>query len=217
MCPVQGPWQPFRPGRDGNQGPCARHPRRQSHESRRKRGACEGGCGGPRNAGRGPGASRLRPGGRRSFRRGHASSSPVPRPLPLRRPLTGCHRGRAPLSGAPGAGGSQRVGGRAPGGQSGASGFTPLRRQKQTRSPRGPRGGSAVQKPLPPRPQRARERPAVSRALGRTRGVPVPRVRALRPAPAPCPQHGVLLTTSYQGRVRCSACKAYFSGPPKLR
>lgn len=159
----------------------------------------------------------LGPGGRRSFRRGHASSSPVPRPLPLRRPLTGCHRGRAPLSGAPGAGGSQRVGGRAPGGQSGASGFTPLRRQKQTRSPRGPRGGSAVQKPLPPRPQRARERPAVSRALGRTRGVPVPRVRALRPAPAPCPQHGVLLTTSFQGRVRSSACKAYFSGPPKLR
>lgn len=64
---MQGPWQPFRPARDGNRGPCARHPRRQSHESRRKRGACEGGCGGPRNAGRGPGASRLRPGGRRSF------------------------------------------------------------------------------------------------------------------------------------------------------
>lgn len=105
MCPVQGPWRPFRPARDGNRGPCARHPRRQSHESRRKRGACEGGCGGPGNASRGPGASRLRPGGRRSFRRGHASSPPVPRPLPLRRPLTGCHRGRAPLSGAPGAGG----------------------------------------------------------------------------------------------------------------
>lgn len=161
MCPVQGPWQPSRPARDGNRGPCARHPRRQSHESRRKRGACDRGCGGPRNAGRGPRAR--------------------------------------------------------PGSQSGASGFTPLRRQKQTRSPRGPRGGSAVQKPLPPRPQRARARPAVSTALGRTRGVPVPRVRALRPARAPCPQHGVLLTTSFQGRVRSSACKAYFSGPPKLR
>lgn len=127
-------------------------------------------------------------------------------------------RARATQRGPRGGGLTARRGPRArPGSQSGASGFTPLRRQKQTRSPRGPRGGSAVQKPLPPRPQRARERPAVSTALGRTRGVPVPRVRALRPAPAPCPQHGVLLTTSFQGRVRSSACKAYFSGPPKLR
>lgn len=88
---------------------------------------------------------------------------------------------------------------------------------KANPKPPGLSGRISVQKPLPPRPQRARERPAVSTALGRTRGVPVPRVRALRPAPAPCPQHGVLLTTSFQGRVRSSACKAYFSGPPKLR
>lgn len=155
---------------------------------------------------------------------GAAPSVGVTPPLPPSPALSLCVvpspdaiEGARHSAGPPGRGGSQRVGGRAPGGQSGASGFTPLRRQKQTRSPRGPRGGSAVQKPLPPRPQRARERPAVSRALGRTRGVPVPGVRALHPAPAPCPQHGVLLTTSFQGRVRSSACKAYFSGPPKLR
>lgn len=150
MCPVQGPWQPFRPARDGNRGPCARHPWRQSHESRRKRGACKGGCGGPRNAGRGPGASRLRPGGRRSF-------LGVTPPLPPSPALSLCVvpspdaiEGARHSAGPPGRGAHSASGGRAPGGQSGASGFTPLRRQKQTRSPRGPRGGSACKSPSRP-------------------------------------------------------------------